>query len=75
MVQGPPEAPSVYLSKLSSILVGIQTIVRLLLLDIHYGLLTGGVTLACDKLSVLQKAFYDGRAILMWAQFDLIHII
>ena len=71
-VQGSSAAQSAYRSELSGIL-GIQTLVRLL--DLHYGIKTGGVTLACDGLPALQQAFYEGPARPTKPDFDLIHTI
>jgi hypothetical protein len=71
-VQGPSTANSAYRSELSGIL-GILTLANLLC--IHDGLHSGGVTLACDGLSALQQAFYDGPAVVTRPDFDLIHTI
>ena len=71
-VQGPACAQSAYRSELSGIL-GVQKLVQLL--TIHYGISTGGITLACDGLSALQQAFFDGPVNPTRPQFDLLQTI
>jgi hypothetical protein len=71
-VQPPPAANIAYHSELSGIL-GILTLNNLLC--VHYGINSGGVTLACDGLSALQQSFYDGPAVITRPDFDLIHTL
>jgi hypothetical protein len=71
-VQGPPTANSAYRSKLFGIL-GILSLANFLC--VHIGIKSGGVTLACDGLSALQQAFYEGPAVVTRPDFDLIHTI
>jgi hypothetical protein len=55
--EGPPTTNSAYQGELLEIL-GIQTLTSLPC--VHYSIRKGGVTLACDGLSALQQAFYEG---------------
>ena len=71
-VQGPSTANSAYRSELSGLL-GILTLVDLLC--VHDDIQSGGVTIACDGLSALQQAFYEGPAVVTRPDFDLLHTL
>jgi hypothetical protein len=69
-VQGPPTANSACRSALLGLL-GILTLANLLW--VHNGINLGGVALVCDGLLALRQSFYNGPAVVIRPDLNLIH--